>query len=49
MIRKNIQITKEQNEKLKKESYEKNISQSEIVRKALDKYFNWKVKKGADD
>ena len=39
MIRKNIQITKEQDEQLKKESYKKDISQSEIIRKALDKYF----------
>ena len=39
MIRKNIQITKEQDELLKKESYEKDISQSEIIREALKKYF----------
>ena len=39
MIRKNIQITKEQDEQLKKESYEKNVSQSEIIREALQKYF----------
>ena len=39
MIRKNIQITKEQDEQLKKESYEKDISQSEIIREALQNYF----------
>ena len=39
MIRKNIQVTKEQDEQLKKESYKKDISQSEIIREALQKYF----------
>ena len=40
MIRKNIQITKEQDKRLKKESYEKDISQSKIIREALNEYFN---------
>ena len=43
MKRKNIQITKEQDELLKEKSYKQDISQSEIVRKALDKYFNKEV------
>ena len=36
---KNVQITKEQDKQLKKESYEKDISQSEIIREALQNYF----------
>jgi len=39
MIRKNIQITKEQNKKVKKEAFEKDCSEAEVIRKALDKYF----------
>ena len=40
MIRKNIQITKEQDELLKEESYKQDISQSKIIREALNEYFN---------
>ena len=40
MIRKNIQITKELEELLKKESFENRVSEAEIMRKALNKYFD---------
>ena len=35
----NFVITAELHEKLRKESYEKKISQGEIIRKALELYF----------
>ena len=40
MIRKNIQITKEQEEFLKKKSFRDRVSEAEIIRKALDEYIN---------
>lgn len=42
MIRKNIQITKEQEEALREKAYEKKVSEAEIVREALDLYFQKK-------
>ncbi len=39
MIRKNIQVTKKQEELLKKEAFENRISEAKVVRKALDLYF----------
>ena len=38
--RKNVQVTKKQNEKIKKIAYELNISEAEVVRRALDMFLN---------
>lgn len=40
MIRKNIQITEEQNEQIRKEAFEKEISESELFRRILEKYYD---------
>ena len=39
MIRKGLFITEQQQEKLKKESEKRGVSESEVVRNAIDKYF----------
>ncbi len=40
MKRKNIQITEKQEEKLKEKSYKTRKSEAEIIREALDLYFD---------
>lgn len=40
MIQKHIQITKEQNEKLRKKAYIEHVSEAEIIRRCLDKYMH---------
>ena len=39
MIRKGLFITEEQQEKVKEESEKRGVSESEVVRNAIDKYF----------
>ena len=39
MKRKNVQVTEQQNKQIKEEAFEKDCSEAEVVRKALDQYF----------
>ena len=39
MKRKNVQITKKQEKKLKQKAFQQKCSEAEVIRKALDKYF----------